>query len=316
VRAPATVANYPATVRGFNRNVRLLFVYSGLGAFGVFGIASLLANLYLLRLGYGPEFIGLANALMMLGMGVLSLPAGELGRRFTNRLLMIAGAAIMSFAYIALALAWLMPASVRSAWVLVQFLLIGVSFATQNVNYAPFLMGWVSDKESNHAFSVCMAVNTAGGFLGALVGGLLPGLFAQGLGLAPDDPIPYGLGVLVGGLMVVPAVFVFLPTREPQVGGATGGVSDEGQPQPEAGPAREQAPWHTIMLLALLCSCRRWAWARSLSGTCTSTKRCTSLLQRWGRCRPPAGLQAPSQHWPRPCSWPGWVGRAHTYWRY
>jgi len=43
------------------------------------GIHAVLLNLYLLRLGYVPEFISLVNAAGLLTLGVFSLPAGALG---------------------------------------------------------------------------------------------------------------------------------------------------------------------------------------------------------------------------------------------
>ena len=54
---------YIQAVRLFNRYVRLFLVSATLFGFAVFGgIYPILLNLYLLRLGYGPEFIGLLDA--------------------------------------------------------------------------------------------------------------------------------------------------------------------------------------------------------------------------------------------------------------
>ena len=54
--------DYLKTLRRFNRNVRLLFVANAILGFVFFGIYALLLNLYLLRLGYGLEDIGLFSA--------------------------------------------------------------------------------------------------------------------------------------------------------------------------------------------------------------------------------------------------------------
>jgi hypothetical protein len=53
------VASYWRVVRGFNRDIWLVLVTWALVAFAYFGIQGVLLNLYLLRLGYGPKFIGL-----------------------------------------------------------------------------------------------------------------------------------------------------------------------------------------------------------------------------------------------------------------
>ena len=79
-------ANVPAPTRQqrlrFNRDVRLYLVTAGLVGFCWIGIYLVLFNLYLLRLGYGPEFIGTVNAAGSLAYAVFSLPAGALGGRW------------------------------------------------------------------------------------------------------------------------------------------------------------------------------------------------------------------------------------------
>ena len=52
----------------------------------------MLLNLYLLRLDYGTEFIGLVNAVGLLTFGLASLPAGILGSRMSTTALMKFGA--------------------------------------------------------------------------------------------------------------------------------------------------------------------------------------------------------------------------------
>ena len=86
------ITDYLRTLRLFNRNVRLYLIVSfvlGLTVWG--GIYSVLLNLYLLRLGYDPEFVGLISASGYLGFAVFCLPAGALGGRWGNRRTMIAG---------------------------------------------------------------------------------------------------------------------------------------------------------------------------------------------------------------------------------
>ena len=49
------------------------------------GIYSVLLNLFLLRLGFGPELIGLVNSAGTLTFALASLPAGALGGRLGSR---------------------------------------------------------------------------------------------------------------------------------------------------------------------------------------------------------------------------------------
>jgi hypothetical protein len=75
------VTTYAQKLRLFNRDVRLYMVTWILAGFCFVGIYMVLFNLYLLRLGYDPEFIGLVNAAGSLAFAILSLPAGALGGR-------------------------------------------------------------------------------------------------------------------------------------------------------------------------------------------------------------------------------------------
>jgi len=65
-------ASYLQALRQLNRDVRLFLVTAFLFGFGYAGIYFLLVNLYLLRLGYELEFIGLFVATGALSFAVFS----------------------------------------------------------------------------------------------------------------------------------------------------------------------------------------------------------------------------------------------------
>ena len=91
------MTSYLRTLRLFNRNVRLYLLVAGLMGLTVYGgINAVVFNLYVIRLGYGPEFVGMLNASSWLALAVFSLPAGRLGRRFGPRRLMIGGQALIA----------------------------------------------------------------------------------------------------------------------------------------------------------------------------------------------------------------------------
>ena len=74
--------DYMEVFRSFNRNVRLyliVHVFIGLAWFGVFFV---LSNLYLLRLGFGPQSIGVMNSVMMHANALFCHFAGVLGKRW------------------------------------------------------------------------------------------------------------------------------------------------------------------------------------------------------------------------------------------
>ena len=69
------MTNLRQALRAFHADVyKYLFAVSIVG-FSYFGFVSVLLNLYLLRLGYGTDFIGLVNGGIAFAFAASSLPA-------------------------------------------------------------------------------------------------------------------------------------------------------------------------------------------------------------------------------------------------
>ena len=176
---------YLQKLRLFSRNMRLCLIFIAIFGFCYLGIYLVLLNLYLLRLGYGPEFIGLVYAVSGLVNAVSCLPAGFLGGRWGVRRTIIAGACVGIAGLGLLPLAEFLPQAIQGVWIPVMFSLAGLSRALLFTNLGPFMMNATTPEERDHAFSVYFALVPLGGFAGSLVGGVLPGLFALPLGMPP-----------------------------------------------------------------------------------------------------------------------------------
>lgn len=84
----------------FNRDVRLVLFSQALLGFTIFGgVYTVLLNLYLLRLGYGPQLIGQVNAVGALSFALLSMPAGVLANRWGARRSMIVGTVVAALGF-------------------------------------------------------------------------------------------------------------------------------------------------------------------------------------------------------------------------
>ncbi|MHB0875411.1 MAG: MFS transporter [Anaerolineae bacterium] len=238
----SAVRRYLTSIRGFDHNVRLALASQGMASLsgGVWGV---LANLYLLRLGYGPEFIGLVNFVLMLSMGAASLPGGELGRRYTTRRTVAWSAVASTILYSAFVAAWLLPPSIRSPWLLVTGTVAGVSFGIMMVNYTPMLADLSGERQRGSVFSVSFALGTGLAFIGALAGGALPSLAGAVLKIAADVPAAYGVSLLLAMATMLPCAILVLfvresrPERAPDSGG-TGSLAPAGA---ETGPAPTRA---------------------------------------------------------------------------
>ena len=177
--------------RAFNSQARLFFaVIVGL-TFVADGLVSVLLNLYLLRLGYGTEFIGLVNAVGLLTFGLASLPAGILGSRMSTTALMKFGAFTCLAGGLLLPMAEWLPPGWRELGLVIPPALMFGGFAFVFVNGAPFLLNVVEDAYKNHAFALKAAHWSLAGFAGSLIGGLLPGAIAGMYGWTLADPAPY-----------------------------------------------------------------------------------------------------------------------------
>lgn len=206
---------YLDVLRDFNRDVRLYLVTTmliGLTVDG--GVYTVLFNLYLLRLGYGPEFVGLVNGSGMLVFALCCLPAGTLSGRWGNRRMMIVGLTLLTIGCGLLPFAELHTGNWQAGWLFITWCFAFVGFALYFVNTAPFVMTVTHQTERNHVFSVQAAVWSLAGFAGSLIGGFLPGLFAIYLGVSLDQPAPYRYSLLVASLLLIPSVLAIVGTRE------------------------------------------------------------------------------------------------------
>jgi MFS family permease len=209
------IADYVRALRGFNRDVRLYLFTTALLGFAVFGgIYPVLFNLYLLRLGYGPDFVGLIGSVVGLAFAGFSLPAGLISRKWGGRRTMVAGMGIATVMFMLLPLAEFVPSGLRSGWLMVCSFTRATGFALYWVNARPFLMSATTEHERAHVYSVQGAMFPLTGFVGSLIAGLLPGFFARLLGVSTDHPAPYRYPLWMVSVLLVPAVIALRSIRE------------------------------------------------------------------------------------------------------
>lgn len=198
----------------FNRDVRLYLLTWALLGFAYVGIFMVLFNLYLLRLGYSPAFIGLINALAQIATALFSLPAGGLGRRWGSRRMMIIGVIGSGLSLGLLPLAEFAPAAWQAAWLTVTYVSVWLIGALTIVNSNPFLMGVTGPEERARAFSAREALFPLAAFAGSLAGGLLPSFFAAALDLSLTQPAPYRYALFIAAALFAPATLALLATGQ------------------------------------------------------------------------------------------------------
>ena len=236
------IGGYLQILGRFDRNVRLYLLSAAMVGFTTSGgIFNVLLNLYLLRLGFGLDLVGVIVGAGALLFALCCLPAGILGRRWGSRRAMIVGMSLMVLGNALIPAVEYVPVAWRAAYLLLARLPRALGFALYLVNSSPFLMGATDTRERTHVFSVQAALLPLMGFAGSLAAGFLPGAFAALLGFSADGPAPYRCTLFLASVLLLPSVLVLLATRE--VGDGTRQDSVD-----ETGPA----PVGPIVMVALV----------------------------------------------------------------
>ncbi len=236
-------------VRQFNPQARLFFAVLVGMSLVIDGIYNVLLNLYLLRLGYGTEFIGLVNAVGLLTFACASLPAGILGSRYSNTRIMKIGGVISLVGALMLPQVELLPGGMREAWLALHYALMLTGFSFFFVNGAPYLMNVVDVAHKHRAFSLKTAHWALAGFCGSLAGGILPGIIADARNMTLVDPAPYRITLTLAGLTLALAVLLLQRIR-PLADEAALEVKPGGGGSARA--ASERFHW-TTSLIVLIC---------------------------------------------------------------
>ena len=173
------------------------------------GIATVIYNLYLLRLGYGPELIGTINAVGMIVFALACVPVGRLSESVgLKRMLRIGMVMIVAGSVLVPAVGWL-PATLQTSLLILSAILSNVGLAGYFVCVAPYLGAITSVKQRTAAFSAQSATVAIFGFGGSLVGGVVPPLLAS-LGFGDlTQPGSYQATLwLIPFMLIVPLVLL------------------------------------------------------------------------------------------------------------
>ena len=208
------IGPYRRLLRSFHRDVRLFLFAAALQGFSISGVRKVLFNLYLLRLGYGPEFIGLANAVGWFALAGFGLIAGAIGARWGNRRALLAGMVLMIGGTGLLPLAESVSIAWQVVWLLASTVLAYLGVALYFANCVTFLMTATGPKERGRAFATQVALETLAGFAGSLIGGALPTVFAAVLNVSMQDPAPYRYLQFLAAIVLIPGVLVLSKAGE------------------------------------------------------------------------------------------------------
>lgn len=229
------LTDYLKIVRTFNRNILLYLTATAILGFAIDGgVYAVIFNLYLVRLGYGPEFIGQINSAGLTTFALTSLPAGALASRFPARPLMAIGLLLMIGGAFLLPLAEFIPGN-SAPWLMLGFITVYFGLALYFVPAVPFIFDVTEPAERSPVFSAQTALLALAAFIGSLTGGFLPTIFAHGLDMGLDQPTPYRYTLIVAAVLMMPALLAIWRTN------ATRQEEDD-EPGPALDPATVALP--------------------------------------------------------------------------
>jgi len=246
---------YIANLRLLSRDVRLFLVATALIGFSWDGVRGVLLNLYLLRLDYGPESVGVINGIGAFAFALMSLPAGFLGVRLGSRRMILAGVALMAVGNGLLPLVELLPVAWRIAWLSAATVTAYLGLVLYYVNSLPFLMGATGSEERDYAFAAQIAVMPLAAFAGSLVAGVLPGMVAGVLGVSLQNPAAYRYPLVLAAVMLVPGILAMIPAGEVASGESASARAESTEDGTPAGTA-SRPPYALIVMMVVVVGLR------------------------------------------------------------
>jgi len=199
-----------------NRDVLIVTLIGALLGFTLDGgIFSVIFNLYLLRLGFEPAAIGTINSAADLIFAIVAIPVGMLGGYWMPRTVMIWGAVLTLAGAIATAAIGWLPQSFWQVGLMSGKALLYVGLAGFYVNVVPFVSNRTSGHERQQVFAAQSALNSAGGFFGALLGGAIPGWYVRWAGGSLAEAQPYNIPLwIVAFSALLILILLFLTSRK------------------------------------------------------------------------------------------------------
>ena len=234
---PLQTALHRVDVRRFSRNAQCFFAFNVLYSSGM-ALFSLLYNLYLLRLGYREDFIGQLAGMMPLASGLFAIPIGMGSDRWGRKPFLAAASLILAVSPVGLCL------ETRATPLLIVGFLSGISPAMVYVNHVPFLSENGRPEDRATLISLAFSTYIVTAMVMSLVGGILPRLIADGMGVGMDRPEPFRYALMAGAGVTALSFFPALRIREERTW-RTPSVPPDAVPIPAG-----VVPWGVLLIFA------------------------------------------------------------------
>jgi hypothetical protein len=236
---------YVDVLRRMTRESRAYLLVGGAFDYMWFGVYLIGFNLYMLRLGFNPELIGIVWGSAIGVYAVMTLVAGYVFPRSAVRSLVVWGVLLNAIG---------ITVAMQPSWVIGFNCFSWVGGALFTVGRIPYLSAAAPPGRRVETFALERLWGISLGFVGALVIAVLPHGIARVLGVGLDDPGPYGLTVLTAPIIEVASVQVLVRTFRGAPTLSDGGDGDDDHAALDrfpGGSAARGSPVTKIIVFAL-----------------------------------------------------------------
>lgn len=197
--------DYVRALKNSTRNARVFIVFTFLLSLYV-GIYNVIFNLYVIKLGFNEQFLGLIISASMIATGLFAFPAAQCCDRMGSKMCLVTSGLLTAVTL------YLLYTVTSMELLLALSILNGIFGAIPTVIVHPFLVENSSQENRLHLFSINFGILVAATIIGTSAGGYLPQLCQIIFGLQDIgvDAYRYTLMVslAIAALSVVPLIFI------------------------------------------------------------------------------------------------------------
>ncbi len=203
----ASTNGYISRIKDFSPNARMFLTYVFLISLNL-GVYKVIFNLYVLRLGYTEDFLGLILSLTSIATGIFSIPAAMIcdmiGRKRTL---------LLSCILLVMSLIFLYNTTIKELLILFS-VLYGASSSLNIVTGSTFMLENSKPFERMHLFSMYQVLYTAATMAGNIIGGVFPAILAKITVLDASGSLAYRITLLLSLMTIMMSFLPLLKIQE------------------------------------------------------------------------------------------------------
>jgi MFS family permease len=153
-------------------NARMFLAFNFLTSLYV-GISSVIFNLYIIKLGYNEQFLGLIISITMISTGLFAFPAAQVCDRVGSKKTLLLSSVLSTIVL------FLLYVLTSQEWLLILSLLSGIFSTVPTIIAAPFMVENSTPEDRIYLFSVNFTLFVVATVMGMAIGGYLPQVWSS-----------------------------------------------------------------------------------------------------------------------------------------